>query len=353
MDTSIVLPIPADIPHAAGREAHDEPSVSGSPSCHFAPPASLADARPPSPSRRAVAHRPRADAEDNASNARLRARVRELATQLAVAEEAGRHRIAHELHDSVGAELTATHFALASVETWLPADAPPQCATALATASRSLEAMGEAIRHAFAELHAPQLGAGIVDALQHWIDDFSARTGLRTNVVCAADARLAHLCPDAALAVFRVVQEALNNVAKHARATDVVVRIESGRRHLTLLVSDNGVGLPPGARANATRGHGFGIAGMRARCEAFDGTLRVGACAPSNAGQGDATLRARFLREPSNAGQGDAALRAPFLREPANAGQGGVTLRARFPWDAVLAAPRAPQTLQAVAGGRP
>jgi signal transduction histidine kinase len=145
-----------------------------------------------------------------------------------------------------------------------------------------------------AELHAPQLDAGIVGALRRWIDDFSVRTGLQMDFVCAADARLAHLSADAALAVFRVTQEALNNAAKHARATRVEVRIETGRRHLSLLVSDNGVGLPRRFRANVTRNH-FGIAGMRARCEAFDGTLRVGACASAGAGQSPgATLRARF-----------------------------------------------------------
>ncbi len=160
--------------------------------------------------------------------------MRELSAELVQAQEAACRHVARELHDGVGAELTATRFALAGVETWLPADAPPQCAAALAVANRSLDAVCAASRQAVAELHAPSLEAGIVGALAQWTGDFAARTNLRTSFVCAADVRLTRLPADAALAVFRVAQEALNNIAKHARAESADVRIETGRRHLTL-----------------------------------------------------------------------------------------------------------------------
>ncbi|MFP3520560.1 histidine kinase, partial [Pseudomonas sp. SIMBA_077] len=78
------------------------------------------------------------------------------------AQEAACRHVARELHDGVGAELTATRFALAGVETWLPADAPAQCSAALAVANRSLDAVCAATRQAVAELHAPALEAGIV-----------------------------------------------------------------------------------------------------------------------------------------------------------------------------------------------
>ncbi|RKE25611.1 histidine kinase/DNA gyrase B/HSP90-like ATPase [Paraburkholderia sp. BL23I1N1] len=234
----------------------------------------------------------------------LRARVRELSAELVQAQEAACRHVARELHDGVGAELTATRFALAGIETWLPADAPPQCAAALAVANRSLDAVCAASRQAVAELHAPSLEAGIVGALAQWTRDFAARTNLRTSFVCAADVRLTRLPPDAALAVFRVAQEALNNIAKHARAESADVRIEAGRRHLTLLVSDDGIGLTRNARSRS--GH-FGLSGMQARCAAFDGTLRVSA-----------------RRIASRRGDGAEASR-------------GTLVRARFAWDAMLA----------------
>ncbi|MGF6570235.1 Histidine kinase-, DNA gyrase B-, and HSP90-like ATPase [Paraburkholderia fungorum] len=237
--------------------------------------------------------------------ARLRARVSELSAELVQAREAACRHVARELHDGVGAELTAMRFALAGVETWLPADAPSQCAAALAVAGRSLDAACAASQQAVAELHAPSLEAGIVGALAHWTGDFSTRTHLRTSFVCAADVRLTRLPADAALAVFRVAQEALNNIAKHARAESADVRIETSRQHLTLLVSDDGIGLA--RHAGNQRGH-FGLSGMQARCAAFDGTLRV------SARRGDAS------GSPSR----------------------GTLVRARFAWDAMLAqAPRA------------
>jgi signal transduction histidine kinase len=244
--------------------------------------------------------------------ARLRARVRTLAAELVQAQEAACQHAARELHDSVGAELTATRFALAGIETWLPADAPPQCAAALDTANRSLDAVCDAIREAVAQWHAPSLDAGIVNALAHWTGDFAARTGLRTSFVCAADLRLARLPAEAAMAVFRVAQEALNNVARHARANAADVRLDVGRRHLTLVVSDDGVGIAP--RTRPARGH-FGLAGMRARCAAFDGTLQV---APRRQGA-----------------------------EPCR----GTTVRARFAWDAILA--DAPAAARRVASATP
>ncbi|MGF6540348.1 sensor histidine kinase [Paraburkholderia youngii] len=254
---------------------------------------------------------------------RLRARVRELSAELVDAQESVRRHVARELHDGVGAELTATRFALAGIETWLPADAPPQCAAALAVANRSLDAVHAANREAIAQLHAPSFETGLAGALKCWVRDFSSRTGLRTTVTCADDTRLARLPADAALAVFRVAQEALNNVAKHARASCADVRVETGARHLRLIISDDGIGLPRGARERGGQkqpgGH-FGLAGMQARCAAFDGTLRVGARRAS-VGCGE------------DSGTGSNGAVAPR----------GTLIQARFAWHAVLATTPAPR----------
>lgn len=220
--------------------------------------------------------------------AQLQARVRELASALLRAQEATRHQVAQDLHDGVGAELTAARFALASVETWLPADAPPQCAAALATAQRSLDAVSDATQQAVAELHAPTLDNGIVCALSHWTQSFAARTGLRMSFVCAADARLTRLPADASLAMFRVAQEALNNVAKHAHASGADMRIETTTQHLSIVVSDDGIGIAPDAGQDERQ---FGLAGMRARCNAFDGELHIATPAGHQHGT---IVRARF-----------------------------------------------------------
>ncbi len=264
MDTSIVVPIGAHAPVPLPRDAVDVPASRNS-----------ADTLPVGAAGSDASSG--AQADEQSEIARLRARVRELAAEVVHAQESVRRHVAQELHDSAGAELTAARFALAGVETWLPADAPPQCAASLAVAGRSLDAVSDATRRAIDELHAPLLENGIVRALSEWTRSFAARTRLRTSFVCAADARLTHLPADAALAVLRVAQEALNNVAKHARASGADVRIETNREYLTLIIADDGIGLPPPAER---REHQFGLSGMRARCEAFDGQLSTDAASP-------------------------------------------------------------------------
>ncbi|WP_246089331.1 sensor histidine kinase [Paraburkholderia guartelaensis] len=248
------------------------------------------------------------------------------AAQSIHADEAARHRLARDLHDSVGAELAATHFALANVHTWLPANAPPQCAEALALVARSLEAATGAMRQVLDGLHAPHLDAGLAPALSSWVHSFAARTGLAARVADASgDARLARLPAEAALAVFRVAQEALANVARHAQATCAEVRLESTARHLTLTIADDGIGLARVAghmRRNLSNGHGddhadkrtsrsghYGLAGMRERCVAFGGSLRA--------------VKGGIAHTPHDDAQQEA-------------GQRGTTVRARFAWDALL-----------------
>jgi two-component system sensor histidine kinase UhpB len=295
MDTSIVLSMHAHSPASHAADAHH---------------ASKDRAR-----RSASTSRSSGSSSSNASRdqiVQLQARVRELSAELMRAQEATRRHVAQELHDNVGAELTAARFALASVETWLPTDAPSQCAAALATAQRSLDAVSEATQQAVAELHAPTLDKGIVSALSRWTADFAARTGLRMSFVCAADARLTRLSADASLAVFRVAQEALNNVAKHAHASGADMCIETSDEHLSIVVSDDGIGIGPQAGLEADQ---FGLAGMRARCNAFDGELRIGAPAGQTAGDAHGTtVQARFgwkalLGSPSRARSRRTAIR--------------------------------------------
>lgn len=250
---------------------------------------------------------------------RLRKRLRELASEVVVACEAARAHLARELHDGVGPELTAARFALASLAPFIAASSFG--ADAFAVAQRSLDAACEASRRLVAELHAPPFDGGIVGALSQWIRAFSERTGLRTSFLCAADARLAQLQPGAVLAVFRVAQEALTNVAKHAQARCADVRIETDGRHLTLVVTDDGRGMPR-RRRPATRGAattGFGLVGMRARCEAFGGALRVAsrrAQTARNARSTESTQSAQSIESAHSACGLDA----------------GTTVRARFAW---------------------
>ena len=206
--------------------------------------------------------------------------AREHAAELEDIGEAIKRHVAREIHDGLGAELTATRFALANVEHALSAGGDTgAAAAALAVAQRSLEAACEASRTLVQSLHAPDVEGGIATALAQWTRAFSERTGLATRFVCAADVRLAQLPADAALAVMRVAQEALNNVAKHADATCADIRIQTDAKRLVLIVEDDGRGMPPRARRagapDSISARGFGLPGMRARCEGFGGAVRI------------------------------------------------------------------------------
>ena len=242
--------------------------------------------------------------------------LREHAAELDEAREEIKRHVARELHDGLGAELTAARFALANVEHALSGMGNAgAAAAALSIAQRSLEAACEAGRRLIHDLHAPNVEGGIVTALAQWTRAFSERTGLATSFVCADDVRLAQLPDDAALAVMRVAQEALNNVAKHADATCADVRIQTDAKRLVLIVEDDGRGMPPRARRagapDSISARGFGLPGMRARCEGFGGSVRIAsrlrdesfgpwhapwpadACAPAT--HSGTTVRAHFL----------------------------------------------------------
>lgn len=249
-------------------------------------------------------------------------RLRELADELAQAQETIKREVAREIHDGLGAELTAARFALANVAQALSAGSDASAAmAALAVAQQSLDAASEAAGKLVHELHAPQVEGGVVAALSQWTREFAERTGLATSFVCAADVRLTQLPPDAALAVMRVAQEALNNVAKHAKASHADVRIQTDAKRLILIVEDNGRGLPPRARRagapNSAAARGFGLPGMRARCESFGGALRI----------------ASRLGDPSPAGPWPGAWAAAELPP---AVRSGTTVRAHFLWAAMV-----------------
>jgi signal transduction histidine kinase len=228
---------------------------------------------------------------------RLSARVHQLSTQLAATDERVRRMLAQEVHDAAGAALTAARFALARLETWLPADAPGPCTEALGIAKQSLDAVCEANQQAVAGLSAPQLDDGIARALADWAERFAASTSLDVTFTCAPDARLARLGEPVALAIFRVAQEALSNVARHARASvarvHIEVNAEGDARFVTLFVEDDGCGMTAAARRKPGR---LGLSGMRSRCEALGGSLRITASAT-----GGTAVRARFPLTASHA----------------------------------------------------
>ncbi|VVE16269.1 sensor histidine kinase [Pandoraea terrigena] len=190
------------------------------------------------------------------------------------ARESERTRLARELHDGLGAHLTALQLVVARLATRAPADAAEWqslCTQIQQAASAAHDAADELV----GRQRPPALDAGLVASLRAWLRHFGEQSGLTCIWRCddVTRERVTRLTPDAVLALYRIAQEALTNVARHARASRVVVALDGSHRSLKLTISDDGCGLVRGARRK--QGH-FGWVGMRERCMALGGTIRIG-----------------------------------------------------------------------------
>jgi len=208
--------------------------------------------------------------EAEAEIRRQRAQLAALAAHVESAKEQERLHLAREVHDDLGGNLTAIKIGLAGLLRRLPDDTDLQKRTTYLI--DVLDQTFEATRRIAASLRPPVLDFGIVSALEWQIGRFSRTTGIQCTLAAPADP--VPLGADAAIAVFRIVQEALTNVAKHARASRVKVALEINGNDFIVGVTDNGQGI--GADSPRIESQGFGVLGMSERAAALGGDLVVG-----------------------------------------------------------------------------
>jgi two-component system NarL family sensor kinase len=195
-----------------------------------------------------------------------RARLAEESAQLARAEE--RARFAREIHDTLAQGLTAIALHLEGALNHLTADpgrARQRLERALETTRQSLE---EARRSVLNLREAPLAGKPLEAALRSLARALTSETGVPVRVT-ACGLRPLPLRVEAEL--FRIAQEALSNVERHAQATQVEVRLQLSPRTARLVVRDNGVGFDPGSVESDRQG----LVGMRERARLLEGRLRV------------------------------------------------------------------------------
>lgn len=210
--------------------------------------------------------------------------VRGLARRLADAEEAERQRLSRELHDRVGQNLTALGLNLSILQGNLPHEA----AAVRARIDDSLALLGETVervRDVMSDLRPPMLDdLGLVSALRWHAERVASRTGL--TIVVDGVEPVARLAPSVAIALFRIVQEALTNVVKHARAQRVEISLSRRGETLRLEVADDGAGFDRESLGPAGEGRGWGLATMRERALSINGSLEIEA----NQGRGTRVL---------------------------------------------------------------
>jgi PAS domain S-box-containing protein len=194
-------------------------------------------------------------------------RLRVTSRRLVEVQEAERRLLARELHDRVGQNLTALGINLSIVASGLPAGSKPELAGRLEECSSLVEGTVDAMRNVMAELRPHALDDyGLPAALRSLAAGFSRRTGI--HVAFEGDAPAADLPKPVDLAMFRIAQEALNNVAKHSSAQRVEIAIRRANGLATLSVRDDGVGFDPKRIDRSNREAGWGLLIMRERAEA-------------------------------------------------------------------------------------
>jgi signal transduction histidine kinase len=196
-------------------------------------------------------------------------RIAELSGHLLRVQEQERRHISRELHDETGQALMVLRLCLGMMESSAPSPA----------AQQKLREMLEVVDRAVVELRrimgrlSPLVleELGLVAAIRKEAKDLAASAGIRARV--AIDDDFGRLPGDVESAMYRVVQEALHNVAKHAQASSVEIRLARGARRVTLVVADNGVGISRPATVGACRT--FGLQGIRERISMLGGTVRI------------------------------------------------------------------------------
>ncbi|MBX9776004.1 MAG: PAS domain S-box protein [Xanthobacteraceae bacterium] len=207
------------------------------------------------------------------SQSRLSAALQErddLRRRYMQAQEGERLRLAHELHDQTGQTLTAALLELKGIEAFAAESARER----LRSLRKQMEVMGETLHRVAWELRPLSIDeVGLASALGNYLSEWGFRYGIAADFYCREQA-VDELSDEVRTTIYRVVQEGLTNIAKHAeRATAVSVVIERTDAVLRLTINDNGCGFRPDVQNEP--GSGLGIAGMRERLSLIGGEFEL------------------------------------------------------------------------------
>jgi PAS domain S-box-containing protein len=198
-----------------------------------------------------------------------RQRLTELSAHIERIKEQERMRIAREIHDEMGGNLVAIKMILHTLEHRLPAD-QPWLAEKTHYVDTLIDRTIEAGHRISRDLRPGVLDLGIIPALDWQIKEFEKQYNIRCSF-STNQAEVA-LSPEHATAIFRMVQEALTNIAKHANASYVSLAIIYTRTSISLTIADNGCGLKSD---HNDKPNSFGLLGMAERCKEIGGSILV------------------------------------------------------------------------------
>jgi signal transduction histidine kinase len=197
------------------------------------------------------------------------ATLRELAAYQERIREDERKRIAREIHDELGQNLLALRLDVSGLHA-RTGERHPHLQERTATALDYIDTTLKSIRAIMNNLRPSVLDLGLQAAIEWQVRQFERRTGVPCELILNEEGQAV---PELqATAAFRILQESLNNIGRHARASHVRVELRIDDRQLTMAIKDNGVGMYPGDRRKARR---FGLIGMQERITMLGGDLTI------------------------------------------------------------------------------
>lgn len=200
-----------------------------------------------------------------------RRELKRLASQLIRIQEDERRRISRDLHDDINQRLALLSIELEGIQRQLPALTPPLARTIRSISDRVAE-LSEDVRHLAYHYHPSILDdLGLSIALQRLVEDVGSRNHLEAHITCHDLPKT--LSQDIATCLYRIAQESLNNVVRHAKASRVEVTLAQSSIGLLFTIADDGVGFPPDLPR--TESGGLGLLSMKERVALVGGTLTI------------------------------------------------------------------------------
>jgi two-component system sensor histidine kinase DegS len=205
----------------------------------------------------------------------LQGQLRHLSHQILSAQEEERKRISRELHDEIAQTLTGINIRLAALKT--EATVNTKDLQKKITSTQRMVEKSVDIVHRFARELRPMVldDLGLIPALHTFMKAFTKRTGLHIHFMTFTSGRIKQLNNATRTVFYRVAQEALTNVARHAHASRVDVRIQKLPHAICLTIKDNGKSFHVERVLHAKKNKRLGLLGMRERVEMVGGSLRV------------------------------------------------------------------------------
>ena len=199
---------------------------------------------------------------------------KELWSRFTRTQEKERSDLARELHDQVGQMLVALGLNLTLIRNQLPDDTDPSLSARIVDSLEQLKKMNARVRDVMGGLRPPALDDfGLSAALKWYAEQYSTRTGIIVDV--SSEVEGVRLPDDVETALFRVAQEAMTNIVKHAQAKTISVTCVAVQKAYRLTISDDGVGFDTRAKVARGNGGGWGLVTMRERVRDVGGKFAV------------------------------------------------------------------------------